>query len=101
MEFPIEFKKCPNCGSSDTVCRQACENESSIPKDTFVSLEKRITPIQDFTKISLPTITVLVRHYDTCAECGLDRCTRVEKTTMPADALMRMMGMNPQPPRRN
>jgi len=41
-----------------------------------------------------------MRHYDTCAKCGLDRCTRVEKTTMPTDALMRMMGMGPQTPHR-
>jgi len=100
MEFPIEFPKCPKCGSIDTVCRQACENEPSIPKGTFVSLEKRLTPIQDFSKVSLPTTKVLIRHYDTCAKCGLDRCTRVEKTTMPTDALMRMMGMNPQAPQR-
>ena len=100
MEFPIEFPKCHNCGSKDTVCRQACEDESSIPKGTFVSLEKRITPIQDFSKISTPTIRVLMRHYDTCAKCGLDRCTRVEKTTMPADVLMRMMGMPSQTPQR-
>lgn len=93
MTFPIEFEACPWCGSKDTVCKLACADEPSIPKDAFVSLEKKITPIQDFMKISTPTTKVLVRHYDTCAICGLDRCTKVEKTTMPTDALMEMMGL--------
>ena len=96
MPFPIEFPKCPNCGCKDTVCRLACADEPSIPKDTFVSLDKKITPIQDFTKISTPTTKILLRHYDTCAKCGLDYCTRVDKTTMPTDTLMKMMGLNIQ-----
>ena len=100
MNFPTEFPKCHSCGSSDTVCKQGCENEPSIPKGTFVSLEKRLTPIQDFSKVSLPATKVLMRHYDTCAKCVIDRCTRVGKTTMPTDALMRMMGMTPQTPQR-
>ena len=101
MPFPIEFSRCPHCHSKDTVCRLACADEPSIPKDVFVSLEKRITPIQDFSKISTPTTKVLIRHYDTCARCGIDYCTKVEKTTMPTDALMKMMGINIQPPRKH
>ena len=101
MEFPIEFPRCPACHYGDTICRQACVDEPSIPKGTFVSLEKRITPIQDFAKISTPTTKVLIRHYDTCARCGMDYCTKVEKTTMPTDALMKMMGINIQMPRKH
>jgi len=93
MEFLVSFPKCPHCGSKETVCQEACKDEPSIPKNTFVSLEKKITPIQDFSKISTLTTKVLMRHYDTCAKCGLDRCTRVEKTTMPTDVLMQMMGI--------
>jgi len=93
VSFPIEFTKCPNCGCKDTVGRLGCAGDPSIPKDTFISLEKRITPVQDFMKISTPTTKVLIRHYDTCSKCGRDRCTRVEKTTMPTDALMKMMGL--------
>jgi len=96
MPFPIGFVKCPQCGCKDTVCRLACSDDPSIPKGTFLSLEKKITPIQDFMKISTPTTKVLLRHYDTCAKCGFDYCTRVEKTTMPTDALMKMMGLNIQ-----
>ena len=96
MSFPIEFPKCPNCGSMDTVCRLACADDPSIPKGTFLSLEKKIAPLQDFTKIATPTTKVLMSHYDTCAKCGLSRCTRVEKTTMPTDVLMKAMGLNIQ-----
>lgn len=90
-----DFKECPICYHKETVCQVACKDEPSIPEGTFVSLEKKITPIQDFMRISTPTVKVLVRHYDTCAKCGLDRCTRVESSVMPTDALMRMMGMVP------
>ena len=96
MEFPIEIAKCPNCGCKDTVSRLACADEPTIPKGTFVSLEKKITPIQDFMKISTPTTRILLRHYDTCSKCGFDYCTRVDKTTMPTDALMKMMGLGIQ-----
>jgi len=97
MEFPMIFERCPICGCKNTVCREACADEPSIPKGTFVSMEKKITPIQNLTAISTPTTRVLLRHYDTCAKCGLDYCTRVEKTTIPTDALMKMIGM-PIPP---
>jgi hypothetical protein len=96
MSFPIEFPKCPNCGCKDTVGRLGCAGEPSVSKDTFVSLEKKITPVQDFTKISTPTTKILMRHYDTCSKCGLDYCTRVEKTTMDTNTLMKMMGLNIQ-----
>lgn len=96
MEFPIEFKKCPNCGAEEPVAQTVCAGEPSIAKGTFFSLEKKITPIQDFLRISTPTTKVLLRHYDICSKCGKDYCTRIEKTTMPTDALMKMMGLVPQ-----
>lgn len=83
MPFPIEFHKCPICRSRETVCRQACADEPSIPKGTFVSLEKVFTPIQDMNKITTPLITVVICHYDVCANCGHRFCTRAEKTTIP------------------
>jgi len=93
MSFPLTYNRCPNCGCKDTVARLGYAGESSISKDNFPSLEKKITPAQDFTRISTPTTKVLIRHYDTCSKCGLDRCTRVDKTTMDTNALMKMMGL--------
>jgi hypothetical protein len=96
MSFPILFPKCPKCGSTETLSHEALAGEPSVPQGTFLTLEQKITPLQDFLKISTPTTKVLLRYYDTCAKCGLDRCTRADKTTMPTDVVMRMMGMGLQ-----
>ena len=83
MEFPIEFEQCPQCGCKDTVCRLACADEPSIPKGTFVSLEKLFTPIQDINKIMAPMIKGILSYFDICAKCGTRYCTRAEITTAP------------------
>ncbi len=83
MPFPIEFTVCPICHSKDTVCRLACADELSIPKGTFVSLEKVPTPIQDLNKITTPTVRGILSHYDVCAKCGTRYCTKAEIITMP------------------
>ena len=83
MLFPIECKKCPQCGCEDTVCRLACADEPSIPKGTFVSLEKLFTPIQDMNKITTPMIKGILTHYDICIKCGTRYCTRAEITSVP------------------
>lgn len=83
MSFPIEFEKCPVCHSKDTICRLACTDEPSIPKSTFVSLDKVFTPIQDMNKITTPTIKGILIHFDICAKCGTRYCTRAEITSPP------------------
>jgi len=93
MEFPIEFKKCPNCGVEGTLALMAMESEPSKPIKPLAYLKKEITPIQDFLAISTPSTKVLMRHYDTCAGCGLDYCVRAEKLSMPTDLLMQSMGI--------
>ena len=93
MSFPLLFEKCPICGCMDTVYRLGVADDPSISEDTFPSMEKKVTPLQDFTKIFNPTVRVLLRHYDTCAGCGLDYCTRVDKTIMSTDTLMKLMGV--------
>jgi len=79
MEFPIEFPKCPKCGSSDTVCQQACQNEPSIPKGTFVSLEKRLTRSKTLARCPCPlarfscAITIPAPSVDLTAAPGWKR----------------------------
>ena len=85
MEFPIEFPKCPSCGCKDTICRLACADEPSIPKGTFVSLEKLATPIQDLNRITTPTVKAIISHFDICAKCGLRYCTKAETTSLPVN----------------
>lgn len=91
MSFPIDFPKCPNCGCKDTVSALACAAEPSIPKGTFTSLDKLVTPIQDPAKMSLPSIKAIVTHYDICAnpKCGLRRCTRAEIVSIPVTMAQR------------
>lgn len=99
MEFPVTFDKCPVCGERDTVTRQACKNEPSVPKDTFISMDKVVTPIQDPNKISLPQVKCLLTHYDICARCGTRYCTRAEIKFLPVTTQHRsgsaIRGMGP------
>ena len=83
MPFPIEFNKCPNCSCTETVTRLACADEPSIPKGTFVSLEKLFTPIQDINKILAPMIKGILSHFDICSKCGTRYCTKAEIITAP------------------
>jgi len=83
MEFPVTFKKCPVCGCTDTITQIACKNEPSIPKGTFVSLMKEVTPIQDPNKITLPQVKAIMTHYDVCARCGTRYCTMADIVMVP------------------
>lgn len=83
MPLPIEFEKCPVCHSKDTICRLVCADEPSIPKGTFVSLEKLFTPIQDINRIVAPMIKGILVHFDICAKCGHRYCTKAEITSAP------------------
>lgn len=100
MEFPIEFTKCPRCGSKDTLYKQALEGELSPPKKPLAYLETKITPIQDFLTLSTPSTKILMRHYDTCAACGLDYCVMAEKLLMLTDLLIQLMGVAAKMPTR-
>lgn len=91
-EIYKEFKQCPICYSKETIARKAIDEEGSYPKGTFASLTKFFVPTQDVMKISLPTTKVLLVHYDVCAKCGTQYCTRVEKTTVPTSAIMQQLG---------
>ena len=93
MEFPVEYPKCPSCKKEGTLYLQAVKDDPSPPKKVHSFLEKKLSPVQDFMSISLPTVRVLVRHYDTCSNCGMERCIRAEVLPMPTDILMQAMGL--------
>ena len=100
MEFPIDFKECPNCGKEGTLSLQALDDEPVKPLNPIAMLEKEVTPIQDFLRISTPNTKVLLKYYDICASCGLKYCVRAEKGTIPTEILMQMMGVSQQMPKR-
>lgn len=85
IKWPIDFPKCPNCGCEMTVTWLACREliEKGIIKEgEFVSQRKLITPLVGAASVTL-TMPALVTHYDICAKCGLDYCTRAEKAELP------------------
>lgn len=88
MPFPKDFNDCPVCHTGETICRLACDGEPSIPKGTFVSLEKVFTPIQDVAKLIGPLVKGIMCHYDVCANCGTKYCTRAEIISVPATVTM-------------
>ena len=83
MSFPIEFTECPMCHSEVTICRLACADEPSIPKDAYVSLEKVFTPFQQPTQMLAPVMKGILCHFDVCGKCGHRYCVRAEKVSLP------------------
>jgi len=84
--FPMLFPKCRECGSRDTVTAIGLAEEPSYPKGAFGSIEKAFIPLQDLTKLSVPTVRGILVHYDVCARCGTRRCTKAEILSLPMPA---------------
>lgn len=72
---------------------RACVNEPTLNKGAFVASRSNFTPIQDITKITTPMVRGVMSHYDICAECGIERCIRVEEFSIPASMLGLTTGM--------
>jgi len=99
MEFPIEFNECPICHCQETVCREACADEPSVPNDVFVSLEKVFTPIQQPGQLLGLLVKGIMTHFDICAKCGTRYCTKAEIVSMPL-TVQQASGQNKPPFRR-
>lgn len=84
--FPMLFPKCRECGSRDTVGAIGLAGEPSYPEDTFGSIEKIFVPLQDITKLSIPSVRGILVHFDVCARCGTRRCTKAEVLSVPIPA---------------
>ena len=84
VKFPMEFNSCPSCHCPDTLARLAWENEiaegrvGESSKDMFVSARKEAVPLIDPKRGIQITARLLLRHFDTCAKCGTERCIRAE-----------------------
>ena len=80
-QFPIEFKKCPNCGCEETTTREAYKQvqlQSKKPPAGFISPEKVAIALIGAANASGNTFPVIIHHLDYCASCGLKYCTRAE-----------------------
>jgi len=91
--FPILITRCPSCGCKDTICRLACEHETTIDPNTFVSLEKVATPLVTSNQITTPTVKAIMSHYDNCAKCGFRYSTKSEIVVLPVGGVP-----SPKPP---
>ena len=98
MTFSMEFKECPNCKSTETVCRLACADEPSIPKGTFVSLEKFFCPFQEPGRAVGLTVKGILVHFDVCAKCGTRYSTKAEIASVPV-TVQQFPSKNPPFPR--
>ena len=87
MEFPLEFTKCPNCGSPDRVIQM--ETEEAIIKGDLkegTRIPVLVTRALIYDPNAFPRIhgyskevPVIFGAYDVCAVCGTLYCTRMDK----------------------
>ncbi len=85
VKFPLDFKKCPVCGSSKRVIEECFKNES--PALRRMATEGRVALIQftgQITDVRVPLIglpvPVVVFNFDVCADCGCFYCIGADKT---------------------
>ena len=94
--FPMEFTKCPNCGSEETVTKVAGDEEAEkgrLKKDTTVAALQMQNPLMDPKKTPLligGKTGILLIQADYCAECGTLYCKN-------AQLVEGMLGQGPPP----
>jgi hypothetical protein len=100
--FPIEFPKCPNCGSTETVTElavQEIEKRTGVKRGgPFASFEKVLAPLVAPQKVTGVTLPMLLCHWDVCAGCGQRRCTKAEIIDAPITMAQPPGGRQGRPP---
>lgn len=100
MFTPLEFKRCPLCGSEETAAKLACEGEPGIDKDQFVCLKPEVTFIRHPSQ-TLGLAPAIISYFDVCVKCGHYYCTKIEKKSLPVQIQVPGMPQMPQTPRFN
>jgi hypothetical protein len=101
LTFPLDYERCHNCGSRETVAKKISSKETNLPEGTFFSLEQVATSLQDPRTVTLPTLRVILSHYDVCKKCGTRRCTRVEIKQLPVASQLQNPTFKPGNQRRS
>ena len=83
LHFPIDFDKCPVCGSTRRVAEEIMKEEIEKGKigegiKAAVTIFQAI--ITDPRKLQL-SVPVLITAIDVCADCGTVYCIHAEKRT--------------------
>ena len=83
--LPLDFKKCPICGCTVTVSSLAIEPlkvSGKVKREVFVHCRTDAVPLYEPT-LAIGSVPTLIRHFDTCARCGMEYCTRAEVVDAP------------------
>lgn len=83
----IKTFKCPNCGSIETVSQLAIKESKLVEKgllkaDVPSALRRNIIPLVEASRVAL-TVPAVATHFDVCADCGTEYCTRAEVAELP------------------
>jgi hypothetical protein len=70
-----EFKKCPDCGSEETVA-------FTLTKGKFNALEKIIVATEQ-PILAVASVKAICVDFDVCWNCGRRRCTKAEIISVP------------------
>jgi hypothetical protein len=101
LSLPLDYERCPNCRSRETVAKIISSKETNLPEGTFFSLEQVATSLQDPRTVTLPTLRVILSHYDVCKKCGTRYCTRVEIKQLPVAGQQNPISFKPGNQRRS
>ena len=100
MEFPVEFKVCPACGSNRRVIEEEVNDAIALGQMSEGSHGMaQTTRSLIFNPASMPKISGISRkvpaifgYYDICAECGTLYCIHLEK----GEAMVEAQGPPPE-----
>ena len=85
QEAIADFALCPECGSAETISELACgpfKATGKIEEEAFTSLRQAIVPLEAPALAGL-AVTCVITHFDVCANCGTERCTRAALARAP------------------
>ena len=83
LKFPLEFKECPNCGSTRRVAGTIAEQEKQkgkLAKEVQACIQQLTCIITDPRMIALQA-PVIIAFMDICADCGTYYCIRAQLGT--------------------
>ena len=81
LKFPMDFTKCPACGSEKKIIETALNEELIKPTSQKTALHVfAVALIDQFSVLTRVTVPILMVLIDACAECGTIYVTRIDKT---------------------
>lgn len=82
FKLPLAFPRCPDCDCEKTVSKLIAQEMQKGTTPAFSSLKQLTMPLEDPRKAVLSVRTLII-HWDICAKCGKEYCTKVEIQNAP------------------